>query len=156
MFLNSKYQILFSKPKKSVLFKIEESLFKGFPDYDGKKFKGKVTNDGFKVKVMGNGYLSFRGKFVPMEDNEECLEVSVGVKYFDVLIFVILFILFLPLYTDRDVEAIYGFLSVCVGLAIFIAYSYKRNSKNTKEIFFDVLKNFDKDCKIISVNKSIF
>jgi len=156
MFLNSKYQVVFSKPKKSLLYKIEESIFKGFPDYNGKKFKGEVTDNGFEVKVMGNEYLSFIGKFVSDKNNEEILKVSIGVKYFDILILVIISGLFIPYYTDENSGTVYGIIFTSIGLAVFMVYSYYKNLKDMKKIFFDVLKNFDQDCKIISINKFIY
>ncbi|MCW1962852.1 hypothetical protein [Chryseobacterium viscerum] len=139
-----------------MLYKIEESIFKSFPDYNGKKFKGEVTGNGFEVKVMGNEYLSFIGKFVSGKNNEEILEVSIGVKYFDVLILVFLLGIFIPFYTDENSGTTYGIIFVCLGLATFMGYSYYNNSKNMKKIFFDVLKNLDQDCKIISINKFIY
>ncbi|PWW27651.1 hypothetical protein DEU40_106151 [Chryseobacterium sp. AG844] len=155
MFLKSKYQVVFSKPKKAILSNIEESIFKSFPDYNGKKFKGEVTDDGFEVKVMGNEYLSFIGKFVSDKNNEELLKVSIGVKYFDVLILVLLLGIFVPFYTDGNSGTTYGIILISLGLAIFMGYSYYNNVKDMKKIFFDVLKNFDQDCKIISINKFI-
>ncbi|WP_126654214.1 hypothetical protein [Chryseobacterium aureum] len=153
MFLKSRYQIVFSKSKKSVLFKIEESIFHGFPDYQGKKFKGEVTDNEFEVKVMGNSYLSFIGKFVSGSNNEEYLELCVGIKYFDVLILVLLSGVFIPFYTDEHSGTPYGIMLVCLGLIVFTGYFYDKNSRNMKKIFFDVVKNFDRDCKIISINK---
>jgi hypothetical protein len=156
MFLKSKYQVTFSKPKKLILYKIEESIFHAFPDYNGKKFKGEVTDNGFEVKVMGNEYLSFIGKFVSEKNNEENLELSVGIKYFDLLILVLLLGIFVPFYTDENSGTRYGIMFVCLGLIIFMGYLYYKNSKNMKKIFFDVLKNFDQDCKITSINKFIY
>lgn len=156
MFLKSKYQVVFSKPKKLILYKIEESIFHGFPDYNGKKFKGEVNDNGFEVKVMGNEYLSFIGTFVSVNSNEEVLKVSIGVKYFDILILILLLGLFVPFYTNENSGTTYGIIFIALGLAIFMGYSYYNNLKDMKKIFFDVLKNFDQDCKIISINKFIY
>ncbi|UTX48601.1 hypothetical protein [Chryseobacterium sp. MA9] len=105
---------------------------------------------------MGNEYLSFIGKFVSDKNNEELLNVSIGVKYFDVLILVLLLGIFVPFYTDENSGTTYGIIFISLGLAIFMGYSYYNNVKDMKKIFFDVLKNFDQDCKIISINKFIY
>ncbi len=105
---------------------------------------------------MGNEHLSFIGKFVSDKYNEEHLKVSIGVKYFDVLILVLLLGVFVPFYTDENSGTTYEIILIFLGLAIFMGYSYYKNEKDMKKIFFDVLKNFDQDCKIISINKFIY
>ncbi|NPA08474.1 MAG: hypothetical protein GXO46_05765, partial [Chlorobi bacterium] len=50
--MESKYRVEFSKSKEEVLGNIKESIFGGFPDFYGKSFKGKTTENGFKVRLM--------------------------------------------------------------------------------------------------------
>ena len=151
MFFKSRYILEFSKPKREVLENIEKGIFQSFPNYFGKNFTGKVSENGFKIKLMGGGDSpTFKGNFILNRDNEESFELSVGFEYYEILIYLIFlsFILFLIIKSYDGNYYLMLIYLVVLGLIIFSGYF---RLKKKKSLFFDYLKNFDRDCKITHI-----
>jgi len=149
MIFKSRYRIEFSKSKEIVLENIKNSIF-GAPNNFAKKFNGKVFENGFKIKVMGPAEpLTFKGNFVVNKVNEENLELSVGIGYLDIIIYLLIFCYFLYA-IDKYYEENHEFVIVSLGVLVFAIISRYISSRKSKKIFFDYLESFDKDYKIIS------
>jgi hypothetical protein len=150
MFLKSKYRVEFSKSKEEILENIKDSIFRGFPDFFGKSFKGKVTENGFKVRLMEKDFQTFKGEFIIDKDNKYSLELFIGLEFYQILIPFIFtccfsFIIFKNFYGDVYFSTVY---LVVVAIIIYTNYS---GSKKGKELFFEYLTNFDKDCKVVLI-----
>lgn len=150
MFLESKYRVEFSKSKEEVLGNIKESIFGGFPDFYGKSFKGKTTENGFKVRLMEKDFQTFKGNFILDKDQKYSLELLIGFEFYQLLSVIIftaffLFIIIKDLYGDR-----YFSLPYLIAIAVMI-YTNFSGSERGKELFFSYLKNFDRDCEIIHI-----
>jgi len=150
MFLESKYRVEFSKSKEEVLGNIKESIFGGFPDFYGKSFKGKTTENGFKVRLMEKDFQTFKGNFILDKDQKYSLELLIGFEFYQLLSVIIftaffLFIIIKDFYGDR-----YFSLPYLIAIAVMI-YTNFSGSERGKELFFSYLKNFDRDCEIIHI-----
>jgi len=152
MIFRSKYRIRFSKSKEIVLENIKNSIFGSSPNRFAKKFNGKVFENGFKVKVLGTGLLTFKGNFTVNKNNEENLELSVGIGYLDIFL-CLLGLCFLLFIVDKNYEEDYGVVIVYLGLFIFVIISSYISSKKSKKIFFNYLENLDKSYEISPLKK---
>jgi hypothetical protein len=152
MIFRSRYRIEFSTSKTIVLENINNSIFVDSPNNFAKKFNGKVFENGFKIKVMGTGILTFKGDFTVNKDNQENLELSIGIGYLDVFFYLIAccFLLFI---VHENYEKDYVVVIVYLGSFIFANISSYRTSKKSKKIFFNYLENLDKSCEISPVKK---
>lgn len=151
MIFKSRYKIEFSKSKEIVLENIRNSIFGGSPNNFAKNFNGKVFENGFRVKVMGpTEPLTFKGSFVVNKNKQETLELSVGIRYLDIIIYLLTFCFFLSA-IDKNYEENHGFIIVSLGLLVFAIISRYISSRKSKKIFFNYLKSFDKDYKIIPI-----
>jgi ABC-type multidrug transport system fused ATPase/permease subunit len=151
MFLESKYQIEFSKSKEDVLENIKNSIFRTSPNIFAKNFNGKVFDNGFRVKIMGTEPLTFKGSFSVNKNNEETLELSVGIRYLDI-IFYLLFFFAIVFIIDKNYEEDYKVAIVYLGLFIFVTVLSFINAKKSKKLFFNFLEKLDKEYKIVSKN----
>jgi hypothetical protein len=131
---------------------IKNNIFGGSPNRFAKTFTGKVFENGFKVKVMGTGFLTFKGNFTVNKNNEENLELSIGIGYFDIFLY-LLTCCFLLFIVDKNYEEDYGVVIVYLGLFVFANISSYRSSKKSKKIFFNYLENLDKSCGISPLKK---
>jgi len=150
MFLKSKYRVEFSKSKEDVLENIKSSIFGGFPDFFGKSFTGKILENGFKIRLMRKDFQTFKGNFIRDKDDKYSLELFVGLEFYQLLALAAFFCFSLTILI-RNFSENYYFLSlylIAIGLMVYKNY---RDSKKGKELFFDYLKNFDRDCEIISI-----
>ena len=150
MFLESKYRVEFSKPKEEVLGNIKESIFGGFPDFYGKSFKGKTTENGFKVRLMEKDFQTFKGNFILDKDQKYSLELLIGFEFYQLLLlsFGIGFLIFTFI---KDFYGDYYFSVLYLIAMAMIIYTNFSGSKRGKELFFSYLKNFDRDCEIIHI-----
>lgn len=149
MLLKSKYQIKFSKPKKEVLENIKNSIFRATPNLFAKNFNGKVFDNGFRVKVMGSKPLTFKGNFVASKNNEETLELCVGISYLDILLY--LLFLLIVFIVNKNYEEDYKVAVVYFGLFIFSMVSFFIDAKKSKKLFFNFLEKLDQEYKIVPI-----
>lgn len=154
MFVNSKYSLEFSLPKEEVLQRIEKIIFDTFPNYSGKYFKGKVFENGFTLELMGKDFPSFKGRFTGNKFNKEYVELSIGLKLFNLLIllFSLAVLLFVTLNNEKAEFSIYIACFASISFSIFSNY---RSSRNGKQEFFKYLKMIDAHCEIVPKTKSI-
>jgi len=150
MFLESKYHIEFSKSKEDVLGNIKNSIFGGFPDFFGKSFTGKVVENGFKVRLMKKDFQTFKGNFIRDKEDKYSLELFIGLEFYQLLTLVIFFCFSLTILI-RNFSGEYYILSIYLIVIGLITYTNYRDSKKGKQLFFDYLKNFDRDCEITSI-----
>jgi len=150
MFLESKYQIEFSKSKDDVLENIKNSILKTSPSNFAKNFTGKVFDNGFRVKVMGTEPLTFKGNFSLNKNNEEILELTIGVRYPDIILYLLLFFMVVFI-IDKNYEEDYKIAIVYLGIFIFIIISSVIDAKKSKKLFFGFLEKFDKEYKIVPI-----
>lgn len=150
MFLKSKYRVEFSKSKEEVLENIKGSIFRDFPDFFGKSFTGKTTENGFKIRLMKKDFQIFKGNFILDRDHKYSLELLIGLELYQLLIpFIILscflFVIIKNFYGDYSLFVLY---LIVTAIIIYANYS---SSKKGKELFFNYLKHFDKNCEIIHI-----
>lgn len=150
MIFKTRYRIEFSKSKEIVLENIKNSIFGGSPNNFAKNFNGKVFENGFKVKVMGTEPLTFKGNYTVNKNKQETLELSIGIGYLDIILYLLIFFLIVFI-IDKNYEEDDNVVIVYLGLSIFIVISGYINAKKSKKIFFNYLENFDKDYKIILI-----
>lgn len=150
MFLESKYRVEFSKSKEEVLGNIKESIFGGFPDFYGKSFKGKTTENGFKVRLMEKDFQTFKGNFILDKDQKYSLELLIGFEFYQLLSLVI-FIGFLLFMIIKDIYGDHYFSVLYIMAAAIIIYTNFSGLKRGKELFFSYLESFDSDCEIIQI-----
>ncbi|MFL9833235.1 hypothetical protein [Chryseobacterium terrae] len=148
MFFKSRYILEFSKPKREVLENIEKDIFLSFSNYFGKSFTGKVSENGFKIKLLGGkDSPTFKGNFILNKDNEESFELSVGFEYYEILLYLI-FLSFILIFIIKSYDENYYLIPIYLAVLGLIISSRYFQIKKKKSLFFDYLKNFDKDCKI--------
>lgn len=151
MFFKSRYILEFSKPKREVLENIEKNIFQGFSNYFGKSFTGKISENGFKIKLMGGSDSpTFKGNFILNRDNEESFELSVGFEYYEVLLYLV-FLSFILLLIIKSYDGNYYLIPIYLAILGFIIFSGYFRLKKKKSLFFDYLKNFDRNCEIIHI-----
>lgn len=150
MIFKSKYRIEFSKPKEIILGNFKQSIFVGFPKYSGKSFKGKVTENGFKVRLMEKDFQTFKGNFIIDKDNKYSLELFIGLEFYQILI-PIIFFCFFSVIIIKDYYGNFYFSTAYLVVIAIIIYTNYSGSKRGKELFFQYLTNFDKDCEIIHI-----
>ncbi|WEK70056.1 MAG: hypothetical protein P0Y62_00620 [Candidatus Chryseobacterium colombiense] len=148
MFLKSEYRVEFSKSKEDVLENIKNSIFGGFPDFFGKSFTGKVFENGFKVRLMEKGSQSFKGNFIKNKEDQYSLELFIGLEFYQILGLTAFFCFSLNALI-RNFSGNYYILLIYLIVIGLITYKNYRDSKKEKHLFFDYLKNFDRDCEII-------
>ncbi|MCU7613299.1 hypothetical protein N0B16_02520 [Chryseobacterium sp. GMJ5] len=145
MIFKSKYTIVFSKSRESILKNLENSIFTGFPDYAGKYFTGIVDKKGFRLKLMEQDHLVFKGKLINDENQKNTIKLSVRLDFYRLLL-IILIICFLVVSNNGN----YFILSAYIMIAVFLGYKNYKSSQKVKELFFHYLKKIDPDYKIIS------
>lgn len=151
MFFKSRYILEFSKPKREVLENIEKDIFQDFSNYFGKSFTGKVSENGFKIKLMGGrDSPTFKGNFILNRDNEESFELSVGFEYYEILHYLI-FLSFILVFIIKSYDGNYYLMPIYLAVLGLIIFSGYFRLKNKKSLFFDYLKNFDRDCNITHI-----
>ncbi|GAA5090830.1 hypothetical protein GCM10023210_17520 [Chryseobacterium ginsengisoli] len=150
MVFKSKYQIEFSKSKGEVLENIKNSIFGATPNLFAKNFNGKVFENGFKVKVMGTESFSFKGNFTVNKNNEETLELIVGIGYLDVILYFLLYS-WISFMIYKNYEKDYYVAIVYFGLSIFIIISRYLDAKKSKKMFFNFLEKLDKEHKVVPI-----
>lgn len=131
---------------------INNSIFGGSPNNFAKNFTGKVFENGFKIKVMGTGVLTFKGDFTVNKNKEENLELSIGIGYLDVFLY-LLACCFLLFIVHENYGKDYVVVIIYLGSFVFANISSYRSSKKSKKIFFNYLENLDKGCEISPVKK---
>lgn len=147
MIFKSKYTIVFSKSRESILKNLENSIFTGFPDYAGKYFTGIVDKKGFRLKLMEQDHLRFKGKFSNLENQENMIELSVGLDAYRLLLIIFITVFFV---VDRVFHINYQLLIFFSIVILFLGYKNYTSSQKVKELFFHYLKKIDPDYKIIS------
>ncbi|KIC64245.1 hypothetical protein [Chryseobacterium taiwanense] len=150
MFLKSEYRVEFSKSKEDVLENIKNSIFGGFPDFFGKSFTGKVFENGFKVRLMQKDFQTFKGNFIRDNEDKYSLELFIGLEFYQLLTLAIFFCFSLTILI-RNFSGEYYILSIYLMVIGLVAYKNYRDSKKEKQLFFDYLKNFDRNCEIVPI-----
>lgn len=150
MFLQSQYRVEFSKSKEDFLENIKNSIFGGFPDFFGKSFTGKVLENGFKVRLMKKDFQTFKGNFIKDREDQYSLELFIGLEFYQGLALAVFLCLSLMMLI-RNFSGNYYILLIYLMVIGLIAYTNYRDSKKGKQLFFDYLKNFDRNCEIVPI-----
>ena len=150
MFLQSQYRVEFSKSKEDVLENFKSSIFGGFSDFFGKSFTGKVLENGFKVRLMKKDFQTFKGNFIKDREDQYSLELFIGLELYQVLTLAVFFC-FSLIILIRNFSGNYYILFIYLMVIGLSAYKNYRDSKKGKQLFFDYLKNFDRNCEIIPI-----
>lgn len=142
MLFKSSYRIEFSQSKETVLENIKSSLLENRSNLP-KNFIGNVSENGFKIKLLGRYSPDFKGSF----DQGNNLQLTVGLGLLQIisLLFIVLAVFYM--YYKNE----YYTMAIILALGIFIIQASYYNIKVSKRKFFDYLLGVDSRCKISDI-----
>ncbi|MCA6065667.1 hypothetical protein JI747_000670 [Chryseobacterium sp. RG1] len=99
---------------------------------------------------MKKDFQTFKGNFIKDREDQYSLELFVGFEFYQVLTLAVFFCFSLMMLI-RNFSENYYILFIYLMVIGLIAYKNYGDSKKGKQLFFDYLKNFDRDCEIIPI-----